>query len=158
MGCSLPFPQLVNAGFLNHQQYHHENLRDPPHQISKNDHGFVHFPASYVSLQEGTSYETKNKHSFDVAVRCRWIHSSPYRSALRGETVWGRDQRAKSHDGSMGMVVYLPIHEWLILMENVGKCTIHMGINNKKRLNECYSENTICQCFVFFWKGDSLEE
>ncbi len=29
-----------------------------------------------------------------------------------------------SHDGSMGLV-YLPIHEWLILMVNAGKYTIH---------------------------------
>ena len=28
-----------------------------------------------------------------------------------------------AHDGSMGRMVYLPIHEWLIFMVNVGKYT-----------------------------------
>ena len=33
----------------------------------------------------------------------------------------------QTHDGSMGRTVYLPIHEWLVFMVNVGKYTQSHG-------------------------------
>ena len=110
-----PRPNLKNVRCLG---CHRRNSHDSPLNYHPLDHSFEHLGImTSASLSEllgitGGTMKTPSARSWSHAWTARHNDSMPLEKKI-------------SHGPYMGRMVFLPIHEWLIFMVNVGKYTIH---------------------------------
>ena len=111
-----PRPHLKNVRCLG---CHRRNSHDSPLNYHPLDHSFEHLGImTSASLSKllgitGGTMKTPSARSWSHAWTARHNDSMPLEKKI-------------SHGPYMGRTVYLPIHEWLIFMVNVGKYTSPM--------------------------------